>query len=187
MDNSDNSLYKKYTIEDVAAMENHAELIDYKLVIEDRTTVAHNNAVVTITSALDHFIRNNSGNCRVFSENIALYCDELGAGEGNFFLPDVMSVCEDSGIKDDGVHTAPRFVAEITSPSTKKQDYIEKMAGYSKIGVQEYWIVDLQRKVVVRYLSDNDFLPEIFTYPNISELSVYTYPGLKIELNRIFE
>ncbi len=60
-----------------------------------------------------------------------------------------MTVCNSNGIKDDGVHTSPLFVAEVTSEYTKKNGYVRKMATYNDIGVKEYWVVDIQRKVVV--------------------------------------
>ena len=177
----------QYTIEEVSRMETHAELIDGELIISDKTTVTHQRAVREIVRALEQFIRSNKSGCEVFAENIALYCNELCDSTDNFFLPDVMSVCDKSGIKDDGVHTAPRFVAEITSVSTRKQDYIEKMAVYAKIGVHEYWVVDLQRKIVVRYLKDNEFIPEMVTYSLSSSIPVHTYPNLEIDLSGIFD
>jgi len=175
-----------YTIEEVSRMENHAELVDGKLIITDKTTVTHQRAVREIARALEQFIHSNKGNCEVFTESIALYCNELCDSTDNFFLPDVMSVCDKSGIKDDGVHTAPRFVAEVTSVSTRKQDYVEKMAVYAKIGVQEYWVVDLQRKLVVRYLSENEFVPEVVTFSHTKKMHVHTYPSLEIDLSQIF-
>ena len=178
---------EQYTIEEVSRMENHAELVDGKLIITDKTTVTHQRAVREIVRALEQFIDSNKGSCEVFAENIALYCNELCDSIDNFFLPDVMSVCDKSGIKDDGVHTVPGFVAEITSVSTRKQDYIEKMAVYAKIGVQEYWVVDLQRKIVVRYLKDNEFIPEMVSYSLFSSIPVHTYPNLEIDLSGIFE
>ena len=178
---------ERYTIEEVSRMENRAELVDGKLIITDKTTVTHQRAVREIARALEQFIDDNKGSCEVFAESIALYCNELCGSIDNFFLPDVMSVCDKSGIKDDGVHTAPRFVAEITSVSTRKQDYIEKMAVYAKIGVQEYWVVDLQRKIVVRYLKDNEFIPEMVSYSLSSSIPVHTYPNLEINLSGIFE
>ena len=33
---------------------------------------------------------------------------------------------------------------------------------YVDIGVQEYWVVDLQRKRIVRYLLEDPFYPEEF-------------------------
>ncbi len=175
--------FEKYTVEEVSQMENHAELVDGKLVITDTTTVTHQRAVRKIVRALEQFINSNNGNCEVFAENIALYCNELCDSTDNFFLPDVMSVCDKSGVKEDGVHIAPKFVAEVTSVSTRRQDYIEKMSIYAKIGVEEYWIIDLQRKMVVRYVKDNDFIPEMLSSP----IPVHSYPGLEIDLSDVFE
>lgn len=187
MDNPARNEPGKYMIEEVSQMENHAELVDGKLVITDKTTITHQRAVREIVRALEHYIENNNGDCEVFAESIALYCNELCDSADNFYLPDVMSVCDKSGTKDDGVHTVPRFVAEVTSVSTRKQDYVEKMAIYAKIGVQEYWVVDLQRKVVVRYLKDNEFIPEMVPNSSSSSIPVHSYPGLKINLSAIFD
>ena len=173
------------TVQEVSKMENHAELIYGRLVITDQTTVSHQRAVSTIRRALERFIESRNGDCEVFTESVALYCNELCDSHNNFFLPDVMTVCDKAGVKEDGVHTAPKFVAEVTSPSTKRQDYTEKMTVYSQIGVEEYWVVDLQRKTVVRYLSENDFKPEIF--PNLESIPVYSYSGLEIDLSQITE
>lgn len=175
-----------YSVNDVAKREDHAELIKGVLVVTDKTSVAHNNAVLEIATALRQFIAENNGKCKVFTENVALYCNELCDDAENMFLPDIMIVCDENGIKDDGIHTPPLFVAEVTSESTKKNDYGRKMLIYSDIGVKEYWVVDLQRKVIVRYLSEGDFAPEVITYPYASKISVYTYPSLEIDLSQIF-
>ena len=179
--------FGKYTVKEVSQMGTHAELIDGKLVITDMTTVTHQRAVREIRRALEQYLDSNNGNCEVFTESVALYCNELCDNADNFFLPDVMAVCDKSGIKDDGVHIAPIFIAEVTSASSRKQDYIEKMAVYAKIGVQEYWVVDVQRKSVVRYLADNEFIPEMISYPLSSSIPVHSYPDLEINLSRIFE
>lgn len=176
-----------YSIKDVSERDDHAELIKGSLVVTDRTSVAHNNAVLEIASALRQFIMANNGKCKVFTENVALYCNELCDDAGNLFLPDIMSVCDEAGIKDDGIHTAPLFVVEVTSEATKKNDYGIKMLIYRDIGVKEYWVVDLQRKVITRYLSENDFAPEIITYPLAGKISVHTYPSLEIDLSHLFE
>ena len=55
------------------------------------------------------------------------------------------------------------------------------------IGVNEYWVVDLQRKVIVRYLSEKDFEPEVIAYSNTKKIQVNTYPSLEINLSEIFE
>jgi len=185
MANMENRVYQ-YTVQDVSKMETHAEMIYGKVVITDQTTVTHQRTISIIRRALEHYIESHKGQCEVFTENIALFCNELCDDQNNFFLPDVMTVCDQSGIKEDGVHTAPKFVAEVTSPSTRRLDFTEKMTVYSKIGVQEYWVVDLQKKIVIRYLSENDFTPEIMQFPLLSSIPVYTYPDLEIDLSPIF-
>ncbi len=175
-------------IDSVLSREDHAELIDGAIVVTDVTSVAHNNAVLEIATALRQHIASHNGNCRVFTENVALFCNELRKDDkdNNLFMPDIMTVCKEDGIKDDGVHTAPLFVAEITSDSTKKNDYGRKMVVYGDIGVQEYWVVDLQRKVVVRYLSENWFAPEVFVYDSTISMPILCYPGVEIDLTKIF-
>ena len=173
----------KYTISDIENRTDHAELIGGNLIIEDKTSVSHNLAVSEIASALRDHISKNGGNCLVLTENVALYCSELNEDEkgDNYFLPDVMVVCDKNGIKDDGVHTTPLFVAEITSEATKRNDYTDKMIVYRNIGVREYWVVDLQKKSVIRYLSANEFVPEPFLHPEV--MKVHSYPGLSIDLS----
>lgn len=168
-------------LDEVVNSEKHAELIAGRIVIEDKTTTEHNDVIMDIVFALKSYIAANNGKCRVFSENVALYVNELCDDDKNFFLPDVMVVCDAEGIKSDGVHTTPLFVAEVTSESTKTFDYHEKMEIYRKIGVSEYWIVDLQKKVVQKYLKAEDYIPQTYIYPESMKVSVY--PNLMIDLS----
>ena len=178
---------KPVTVEEIAAMESHAELIDGIPVVINVTSVPHNIAVQKIAAALERFIAANNDRSEVFTQNVALYCNELCDKKNNFFLPDVMVVSDETGIKDDGVHVAPKFVAEVTSEETKAADYTDKMFVYGEIGVEEYWVVDLQRKLVVRYLRENEFIPEFIFPEDTYLLSVVSYPGLSIDLKRIFK
>lgn len=66
-------------------------------------------------------------------------------------------------------------------------DFNQKMYVYVDIGVQEYWVVDLQRKRIVRYLLEDPFYPEEFLYSDIKKMNVQAFPGLEIDLAGIFE
>lgn len=175
----------KHSVEEVTEREDHAELINGAIFVNDKTSVEHNNAVLEIATALKQFIKADNSKHKVFTENVVLYCNEL-SGDYSLFLPDVMLVCDESGIKDDGIHTAPVFVAEITSETTRRNDYVRKMLTYSDMGVKEYWVVDLQRKAIIRYLLEEDYAPEEISYPNKREICMNTYPSLKIDLSLIF-
>ncbi len=178
---------KKYTVDDVVNMDKHAELIEGNLVITDVSTITHQRVISIIRRAFEQHIESRHGECEVFTDNAGLFCNELCESKNNFFIPDVMVVCDKSGIKDDGIHVAPRFIAEVTSVSTRKHDYSSKLAVYAQIGVEEYWVVDLQKKIVARHMLDNDYMPELYCSPSLSAIPVYTYPDLEIDLSRIFE
>ena len=174
-------------IEKVLSMESHAELIDGNIVITEKTSPAHNIAVHKIANALMSFKDNRNLDFEVFTDNVALYCNELHGDDKNFFLPDVMAICDRKGIREDGIHVVPTFVAEVTSKESKPVDFNQKMFVYVDIGVQEYWVVDLQRKRIVRYLLEDPFYPEEFLYSDIKKMNVQAFPGLEIDLAGIFE
>ena len=71
--------------------------------------------------------------------------------------------------------------------ASKSVDFNQKMYVYVDIGVQEYWVVDLQRKRIVRYLLEDPFYPEEFLYSDIKKVNVQAFPGLEIDLAGIFE
>ncbi|SCX09465.1 Endonuclease, Uma2 family (restriction endonuclease fold) [Lachnospiraceae bacterium YSD2013] len=173
----------KNLLETVKSMEEHAELINGKIVITKSVTLAHYSAVHAIADALDKNVKSGS---KVFRTSIGLYCNEILGDDSNFFLPDVMVVDEDAKVDNDGVHSAPTFVAEVTSESTGKFNHTQKMFIYREIGVKEYWVVDVVRKKIVRYLADNDLIPEIYDFQDTESLSLVTYPNVEIKLSDIF-
>ncbi|MGN0438407.1 MAG: Uma2 family endonuclease [Lachnospiraceae bacterium] len=169
-----------FNIKDVINADNHLELINGVTIVEDTTTPYHNIAVTEIATALKNHIASNNGECTVFTENVGLFVNEMCNSDKNFFMPDVMVVCNKKGIQKDGVHSVPKFVVEVTSESTRKYDYWEKLEIYRKIGVDEYWIVDLQKNVIVKYLKEEDYIQQYFFHPK--ELEVSTY-GLTINVS----
>jgi Uma2 family endonuclease len=154
--------------------------------VTEKISEAHSQAVQKIATAFQKSVAVTSGKEQVFSENVLLYCNERDRDEENRFSPDLMVVRNDEDIKDDGVHSVPIFVAEITTMASRRIDYGEKMLTYLEIGVDEYWVVDLDRKVVMRYLLSEDYAPEAFAYPSYEGLAVYTHPLVEIDLAQVF-
>ena len=181
------SVSSESLIEKVSSMESHAELIEEIIVITEKTTPHHNKALHVIANALMSFKDNKNLDFEVFVGNVALYCNELHGDDKNFFLPDVMVVSDRKGIREDGIHVAPTFVAEVTSIESQSIDFIQKMQVYVDIGVHEYWVVDLQRNKIVRYLHDDQFEEEEFIFPDTKKMSVQSFPGLEVDLTSIFE
>lgn len=183
--NAEEGLKEDKYIEEVANTEEHAELINGELVIEDKTTPEHNLVVNELVYTFMNYIKEHGGADQVYTENVGLYVNELLSDEEkkklNFFLPDFMVVCDPESVDDNGIHKAPRFIAEVTSESTKVNDYNAKLDTYKKIGVQEYWIIDLQRKLIMKYTASDNYIPKTFDHPESMKVSMYE--GLMVDVS----
>ena len=76
------------------------------------------------------------------------------------------------------------LVIEVTSPSTARQDRQLKRRRYQRAGVPEYWIVDLDARIVERW-RPQDERPEILD----EQLTWQPQPGaapLEIDLVSLF-
>lgn len=65
---------------------------------------------------------------------------------------------------------APRFVMEVLSPSTEKYDRNEKMDLYRQQEIEEYWIVNWEKKEVEIYQLDyEEDVPQYYLWEIIDE------------------
>lgn len=55
-----------------------------------------------------------------------------------------------------GIEGPPDLVAEVLSPSTIKRDREDKRRSYSKYGVPEYWIIDMNNGHLEQYVLQGD-------------------------------
>ena len=101
--------------------------------------------------------------------------------------PDIVVVCDKSGLKGSGYHGTPALIIEISSPSTTKNDKIWKFNKYEKAGVKEYWIVEPEGKIVsVFTLQENIRYGRPETYAEVDKIKVMVFPELIIDLTPVF-
>jgi Uma2 family endonuclease len=72
----------------------------------------------------------------------------LDREKANFFIPDLVVVCDSSMITDQAVEGAPAAIVEVLSPSTEKRDTLFKNNIYARYGVGQYWLVDIEEKEI---------------------------------------
>lgn len=106
-------------------------------------------------------------------------------------FPDISILCSDKRRKGLAYTSVPRFIAEVLSPSTEITDRSEKMELYSKIGVEEYWLIDWRKRSIERYLLD-DMGEKYILYDKISDdnkdlLNLLSFPHIKIDFDYIFD
>lgn len=83
--------------------------------------------------------------------------------------------------------TAPaaRWIIEITSPRTAKNDYNEKFNLYEETGVREYWIIQPKEKAVNVYVLENEQYVLVDVYES-DTIPCRTFPDLVIAHERVF-
>ncbi len=70
--------------------------------------------------------------------------------------PDITVTCDKSKLTTQGMTGPPDLVVEIVSPDSGLIDRRRKFDLYERFGVQEYWIVDQDERVVEVYRLGND-------------------------------
>ena len=146
---------------------------------------ARGEVISLIREAFSNYINQHNGDCKIITETVALYTNEFCDNEEQFCLPVFMVVCNLDGIRSDGIHKLPKFVAEVTMPEREKNEYVYKLYNYFNMGVEEYWVVDLQRKIIVTYLLSEDYFPNI--HDGSYRIKVNTYPGLEIDFSEVMK
>ena len=157
------------------------ELIDGHLIINEYPKMRHQMVVQNLGRIIDDFIRSNSGDCKVFSVGVNVYLDE---DDYTLVVPDIVVLCDDSRLNDNGIVGPPDWVMEVTSPSTRTRDYGKKMHKYMDAGVREYWIIDLEKEKVTTYIEGEPMM--VYIYSVEDEIPVYIYDGeLKVSVGEV--
>lgn len=170
---------KLYTIDDIYALPDgeRAELIEGELYMMTPPGTTHQRISNYLSTEINLFIRNNHGDCEIFSAPFAVF---LNNDEHTYVEPDISVICDKSKLDEKGCNGAPDWVIEIVSPSSKRMDYFIKLFKYQKAGVREYWIVDPSENKVIVYDFENE---DMNTYDFEDQIPVNIYDGdLKIKL-----
>lgn len=114
-------------------------------------------------------------------------------GEEKIVIPDATINCRIQAKKGNSFFDVPRFVMEVLSESTKKYDRGEKMEIYRKMEIDEYWIVDWEKREIEIYNLDYDedeqpqyHLFKKITRENKEELEIVHFPNIKIDFDELF-
>jgi Uma2 family endonuclease len=135
-----------------------------------------------------HFIlRSHLEKCPLGSIHIAP--SDVQLTDLNIFQPDLYYVSRSrkTVLTDQGVRGAPDLIVEILSPKTAKLDRGVKREIYARSGVEEMWIVDPATKKISVYRFAERIDTPFATYGIRQKFESPLFPGLKIDLARVFE
>lgn len=120
------------------------EMIDGELYLMPAPRFKHQRIATRLARLLDEFVE--SRQLGRICEPINLYLDEV-----NYVHPDLsyFTVEQAAALEEEVVvRLVPPLVVEIVSPSTEEKDRAAKRRWYARLGVQEYWLVDLDQEIV---------------------------------------
>lgn len=151
----------------------------------------HSTVIVNFVAAVREQLRNST--CYVFSDNVQ-YRWRTKEGEEKTVIPDASINCRVKARKGNTFLDIPRFVMEVLSPSTESYDRGEKKEIYRQQEIDEYWIVDWEKKSIEIYNLDYDengeaqyYLWKNITEHNKEELKIVHFPRLEITFDKIFD
>lgn len=100
--------------------------------------------------------------------------------------PDLSLICDHSKIVKGVYRGAPPLIIEVLSPSNLRHDRIIKHSLYQRAGVQEYWIVDpIKQMVLVHTLNDGRYGSPV-AYTREESVPVGVLEGCEIDLRSVF-
>ncbi|MBV9924794.1 MAG: Uma2 family endonuclease [Acidobacteria bacterium] len=124
------------------------EYIDGEIIMAPSPTVPHQIVAGNIYYALRTFVQGKEGGGWVFCSPL-----DVVLPTGEVVQPDVFFLNArqtERTHKTDRVREVPPFLIEILSPGSITHDTIRKRALYERMGVREYWIVDVKERKVAQ-------------------------------------
>lgn len=105
--------------------------------------------------------------------------------EHTFVQPDIFIACDRSKLKENRYNGPPKFIIEILS-SNRSHDMLRKLHLYQKAGVEEYWMVDPEEKIIsVLVLLNGSYM--YHTYSGNDDVPLTSIPGCAIDFKKVFE
>lgn len=151
------AIKRRWTVADVHTLfdENRHwpryELLDGELLVTPSPGWSHQLAVTRLVARLDRYVTHEALGVTLVSPS------DIELAPESIMQPDVFVVPHDQ-IPDDRAPTWSELrrlllAVEVLSPSSQRQDRVLKRDFYLANGVAEYWIVDLDSRVIERWTS----------------------------------
>jgi Uma2 family endonuclease len=179
----------RYTSLDLESMPDDGkryEIIDGDLLVSRQPHYAHQRVCVNLAFIFESWDRQVGRGEATFAPGLIFADDDDVA-------PDVVwasnsRLCAASW--DDGkLHTAPELVIEVLSPGStnRRRDRETKLKLYSRRGVDEYWIVDWQLRLIEVYRRNDAQLELAATLREGDLLDSPVLPGFSCQVESVFE
>ncbi|MFN2513356.1 MAG: Uma2 family endonuclease [Pyrinomonadaceae bacterium] len=164
---------------------NRYELIEGELFVSRAARLPHQLVLHNLQVALASYLKQNPIG-KVVPSPGAVFSDY------DAVIPDLVFVKNESWdriVADERFVKAPDLVIEILSPGkqNRERDVLIKRQLYSRYGVEEYWIVDPEKREIAIYRKLEESLQTVSTVREPETVTSLTLPGLELDLQTIFD
>ena len=178
---------KVYTYEDYlnwnTEEDGRIELIDGKIYFMAAPSEKHQKLLGRLSNRFGNYLHGKS--CDYYFAPFDVRID-LDLGKDSAVQPDLVVVCDDEKLTEQGLDGSPDLVIEILSKSTARRDRVIKFNKYLDAGVKEYWIVDPNREdVVVNLLKSGRYVARTYVKGDVIKVSILD--DLYINVTDLFE
>jgi Uma2 family endonuclease len=174
----------KFTYKDYLQLpeDKRYELIEGEFLMVPSPIPAHQDVLQNLFRVLDVHIRNQDlGKVYLAPLDVIL-------SEESVLQPDLLFISKERLhiITERNIQGAPDLVIEILSPSTAERDKGLKQKLYAKFGIQEYWLVDPDKKVIeVMSLGEGGF-ESTGVYQEEATLDSPLLKGISMDVREVF-
>jgi Uma2 family endonuclease len=177
---------KLITVEELFDMELEEgyfyELLNGHIVKKQAPSPQHQKAVANLNWLINNFTREHDlGDC--YTSPIDVFFDKY-----NNTQPDILFIKKDRLfiVTPHGIEGHPDLIVEVLSPSSYRNDKVDKMKIYCQFGVSEYWIVDPNNKAVEVYTLENNAYTMSVLASESGEITSKVLADFKVEIEKIF-
>ncbi|MFQ6092630.1 MAG: Uma2 family endonuclease [bacterium] len=174
----------KFTYEDYVHFpeDKRCEIIDGEVYMVPAPVPYHQDVLRKLMVILNEFVEKN-GLGRVYFAPCDVVLSEI-----DIVQPDMLFVSRERLpiITEKNIQGAPDLIIEIVSPSSDYEDRVIKRKLYSKYGVKEYWLVELEKGEVEVMALRESGLEVVKTYSRGDVLESLILEELTVELHEIF-
>lgn len=142
------------------------ELIDGELIVTSSPSVQHQRALKLLAFALDPYVRAEALGELLWSPA------DLEIETGHITQPDLFVIPGDVRMPISAWEEVRRLLVatEVLSPSTARYDRRTKRGYYLRNGTPEYWVVDLDARVIERWR------PSDLSHPEVVDATLVWHP-----------
>lgn len=164
--------------------EDRLEYFDGEVVCLASPSVEHQRVLLNIAAEFRNYFKGKS--CEVFISPLDVWLKNEERTAKVRVQPDLMVICDKTGLKENEYTGLPALIVEIISPSNQSHDRIKKYNTYMDFGVKEYWMVNPKLKTIEVYVLEDDEYKQAAIYKGDDYAVSQIFKELGIALKNIF-